>query len=114
MQVVFATLRAIYGDTRLPEDVRRKAVAAAVGANDPHFGESYQFYADQFGVTRACIHSGARDVQRRFGVRARRDKRDEAREKSRTSASGPRDRPAKTSGMKVRSVRGMFSFFRGI
>ena len=110
MRIVFETLRAIYGDSRLPLEVRRQAVAAAIGANDPFFGESYQFYADQFGVTRQCLHSGARSLQQRYGLRARRDKRDETRETCRTRASGPR---ASHPPRPVNNVSGqIFAFFK--
>jgi hypothetical protein len=109
---IFEFLRGVYGDTRLPEEVRRKAAAAGIGANDPFFGNSYQWYGDEFGVTRACIHSDARDVQKKLGLRARRDKKDEAREKSRLLASRPRSAP--TSGVQVKRPGRMFSFFPGL
>lgn len=115
MQVVFETLRAIYGDTRLPSDVRRKAVAAAIGANDPYFSESYQHYADQFAVTRACVHSNARDVQKRLGVRARRDKSDSARATSQARATGPRrPRAAPCTAVQPKTLRSVFTFFPGL
>lgn len=114
MSIVFETLRAIYGDTRLPADVRRKAVAAAIGANDPFFPESYQHYADQFGVTRACVQANARDVQKRLHVRARRDKSDQARAKSQARATGPRVASIPASGVQRKTLRSVFAFFPGL
>ena len=114
LQLVFETLRAIYGDTRLPPEVRRQAVAAAIGANDPYFSKAYEYYANQFAVTRACIHSKARDVQRRFGLRARRDKCDSARGKSKANATGPRTARAPLAAVQRKSARSVFTFFPGI
>lgn len=104
---IFKFLRVVYGDTRLPSDIRRQACAAAIGANDPFFDESYQHYADKFCVTRASIHADAREVQKRFGLRARRDKSDGARAKSRDRASGLR-RPS------PRNPRRLLSLFPGL
>jgi hypothetical protein len=114
MQVVFETLRAVYGDTRLPADVRRRAVAAAIGANDPYFPASYQYYADQFAVTRACVQANARDVQKRLGLRARRDKSDDARMKSQARASGPREHRVPGCAVERKTLRSVFSFFPGL
>lgn len=114
MHIVFETLRAIYGDTRLSADVRRRAVAASIGAGDPYFPESYQHYADQFAVTRACVQANARDVQKRLGVRARRDKSYAARAGSKLRATGARPERAQASGVQRKSLRSVFSFFPGL
>jgi len=109
MRKIFEFLRAVFGDSRLPEDVRRRACATAIGANDPAFGKSYQHYADFFGVTRACVHADAREAQQRYGLHARRDKCPAAREKSRELASTRK--PAITSAVAVKNARGALSFF---
>lgn len=93
---IFDFVRSVYGDTRLPDDVRRRAVATAIAAGDPEFGRSYQFYADALCVTRACIHANARNVQDDIGLRNLRDKSDSAREKSRTLASSAHRRERKS------------------
>jgi len=112
MAPVFEVLHAIYGDSRMPLDIRRQACSAAIGANHPAFGNAYQWYADLFGVTRACIHSDAREVQKKFGVRARRDKKDSAREGSRERASRPRS--AATKGVRLKARAKVFSCFPGL
>jgi hypothetical protein len=90
-QLAFETRRAIYQDTRLSAEARLQAAADGIAAQDPFFEKPYQWYADQFGFTRACVHSRARATQRALGgLRARRDKSDTARAKSAASASRPR------------------------
>lgn len=91
--LLFEVKRAIYNDTRLPIEVRLQAAADGIAAADPYFSKPYQFYADQFGITRACVHSRARKTQRVIGIRARRDKSESAREQSRESASHSRSEP---------------------
>lgn len=114
-QSLFEKLRSIAEDTRLSIELRCQAIGEAIGANDPHFSESYQYYADALGLTRACLHGKARKLQRRLGLRARRDKKDDARAKSVAAATGPRsERQVKTSGVLRRSARSLFSFFPGL
>lgn len=117
MQIERETLRKVFGDTRLADEVRMTALSAAIASGDPLFGRSYQYYADQMGgVTRACLQAKAREVQKKFGLRAGRDKKDSARAKSKENATGPRaDRPpAKTSGILRGGRRRMWSFFPGV
>jgi hypothetical protein len=90
-QLAFETRRAIYQDTRLCAEARLQAAADGIAAQDPFFGRPYQWYADQFGITRACVQARSRKTQRALGgLRARRDKSDAARAKSAASASRPR------------------------
>lgn len=117
IQIERETLRKVFGDTRLAEDIRMQALSAAIASNDPLFGRAYQHYADDFAVTRACVHAKSRDVQKKFGLRARRDKKDDAREKSKANATGPRGEraPAKTSGiLRGGKRRRIWSFFPGL
>jgi hypothetical protein len=90
-QLAFETRRAIYQDTRLSIEARLQAAADGIAAQDPFFEKPYQWYADKFGITRACVQARSRKTQRALGgLRARRDKSDSARAKSAASASRPR------------------------
>lgn len=110
--IVFQTIRRIFGDTRLPDELRMIAASAGIAANDPEFDQPYQFYGDYFGKTRACVHRRSRDKQEQFGLRARRDKADSARAVSRKNASVPRaHRRPKVS---ARDVRKLLNAFPGL
>lgn len=108
---IFEFVRAVYGDTRLPEEVRRRAAAVGIAIGDPTFDKPYQYYADYFsGVTRACIHADSREVQNGIGIHNRRDKSDSARQKSRLRASGPH----RTTRHQRITSRRLFSFLPGL
>lgn len=88
--IVFEPFRKVYLNGSLPKEIRLLAASAGIASNDPFFGESYQHYADQFAMTRACVHNHSRNTQKALGVKARRDKSEAARAGSAALASGPR------------------------
>lgn len=109
-QIVVEAFRAAYRDTSHEPSVR--IIAAAALKRMGKDGRSYQGQADEFGVTRACLHAHSRRIEKKTGLKCRADKPDAQRRGSAESAR-TRLRPerAPTSGI-LRRPRGLFAMFR--